>query len=210
MSDICRNSITFVSRDKKMLKCLWKVLRDELLKESPCKVADVMKELGYRNNIILNKMKVDSRDQLTDMDIYIKGEDGYDCYFSIRTETACGPHIDPWLMLLKRRYGGKIQLYYQSERLEGGIFQSNDCFNVYYPVRYVIEYDIRGNLKGKKYFNNITDLQQYIKRKFHVEAQENCSISALQKLIEQKVNLGADDGYINIVEVDYDADTAVA
>lgn len=209
MANYCQTSITFVSKDRKMLKCFWKVLRDELLKAHPCKVVDVMKAFGYKNNLILNKMRVDNRDMLKDMDIYIKGENGYDCYFSVRTETACGPHVDPWLILLKRRFGGKIQLYYLSEGLESGIFQSNDGLNAYYPVQYVIEYDIRGTMKGKKYFHNISDLKKYLERKFKLDTGDTCNVEVLKKLVARHMGL-TDDGYVNIVEVDYDTDTAVA
>lgn len=155
------NSITFSSRDRRLLKSLHKKVLAcyDSAYSGHNLVKDLMKAHGYPAPIWVN-----NTDHFSACDEFVINKNGV-YYFQCETTSAWDESMTPFIKMLIEKYAKKIHLSFCSEGANSETLVVKDETGVFYKERFKLEWCVDGNSENQ-YFNAFSELFEYLKEKF--------------------------------------------
>ena len=162
MPSYCSNKIVFYSNNKNSLQNILDNINRCLEKPIYNSVKNYLIFSGMENSSVINK--VGSRDYFTycDKEIF-KDERGY--YFQFCTNSAWISNIEIFAALIKEKYNGGIEILFQSEEPDNGIYITNDYESEFFSERYKLNLSFAGKYIDK-YYSSLFDLQNDLEKMF--------------------------------------------
>ena len=163
MPSYCSNKIVFYSDDKNSLQAVLDNINHCLEKPIYNSVKNYLVFSGMGNSSVIDK--VDSRDCFAycDKEISQKDEGGY--YFRFCNNSTWVPNIEVFAAVIKEKYNGVIEILFQSEEPDNGIYITNDDECEFFSERYKLNLSFAGKCIDE-YYSNIWDLQNELEKMF--------------------------------------------
>lgn len=163
MPSYCSSKIVFYSDDKTSLQDILDNINRCLEKPMYNSVKNYLSFSGMGNSSVIDK--VDNRDCFAycDKEISKKDEGGY--YFQFSTDSTWVPNIEIFAAVIKEKYNGVIEILFQSEEPDNGIYITNDDEGEFFPERYKLNLSFDGKCINE-YYSSIFDLQNALEKMF--------------------------------------------
>jgi len=192
----CCNSLTFVSRNLKLLKKLNQAMNEVISDPKSNTITNLLAKHNYTYNDIT--LLVDARDYIDDVDKVLT-QKGKCFYFTAETVSSWTPNLLPLVTLLKEKYNSEINLISQSIEPGCGIYHTNDISGIFYPDRFILDFCYNDNY-DTEYFEGWNELINYLEKSFpeaDISAFDN--LNTIIEAIRDKYETEADqEFFINI------------
>lgn len=194
MCNYAVNSITFSSRNSKLLKELHKKVLAcyDAMSDGKNLVKDLLKAHGY-----IVPFRVNSTDHVSACDEFItKKSQVY--FFRCETTTAWEDNMAPIIILLSEKYHDEIHISFCSEEPGNDIYLVKDETGVFYPDRFKVDWCLDDNYETE-YFTTFLDMYHYLKEYFPKAAFcYHDSIEDIKSAIDQMYGDTDDEYFVNI------------
>lgn len=161
MCNYAINSITFSSRNGKLLKELHKKVLNcyDASSTGHNLVKDLMRAHDYRL-----PLRVNNTDYFSACDEFVTKKK--DCYFfQCETTSAWEDNMLPIIVMLSERYHNEIHLSFCTEEPGCELFLVKDDTGTFYPARFKIDWCMDDSYESE-YFTSFLDMLAYVRRYF--------------------------------------------
>ena len=176
MPNWCSTYIKFYSKDKNLITEYQKKLQE--IYDAPATI-----ENGFGNGFLgdfVNTLladhpdteKISYRGYLTESPNSYEIDDyGGHYVFSLSTETAWGPMLEMWSLILKKFSNGRIRLAYIAEECGCELYQFYDPDELFNFSQYKLELCIEGDNESEE-FENLEEVKEYLYSIKELELEE--------------------------------------
>lgn len=209
MANICSTTACFISRNRFELEELRKRITKRMNEENRTVMA-LHDEMG------LPQLKHEDPRcwiEYCDVELLPSGNSG-EYSFSVDTESAWGPNLEPFFAIV-RSYEGRMRMLYMSEEPGCEIYVTNDIKREHFQEQCDVDFDYKDDC-DHVYLDTMDDVFHFLNKELKLNIEKTDELMKPEKLSKkveeelEKAGLWEDgNSYFNIHEYEYDKESNV-